>query len=222
MSISTQTYSPIYQHYENINGTGEAGFNQYQNHIGGLNYLDGSNGTNPADPNSHKDRMDKDGNVYSWDQNAEGGKGAWGVSGHINDAALHLYEGTPNGFPFVGGNYTKQVIWSSSEQYSQESGLSYTSTSSAYDPIKDLHTVGELNYLDGSNGTNPADPNSHKDRMDKDGNVYSWDQNAEGGKGAWRVSGHINDAALHLYEGTPNGFPFVGANYTKQVIWSPT
>lgn len=83
---------------------------QYDNRqkiIQGLNLLDGN--VPSGGPDDHRDRFNEYGNVFSWDPEANHGKGAWAWSGFLISG--HPKPGEP------GFDASKDVDWANPKQY---------------------------------------------------------------------------------------------------------
>jgi hypothetical protein len=67
------------------NGGGKEGYDKNQKNIQKLGNTDGTKADekNP-DKDKEKEKFDDQGNVYAWDKDANGGKGAWGAVGKID------------------------------------------------------------------------------------------------------------------------------------------
>jgi hypothetical protein len=82
---------PAREEYADQNGKGEEGYKKNQENIEKLAKTPEGKAVKDKDPEGKngpidkEDRIDSKGNVYSWDQDADGGKGAWGVSGKVSE-----------------------------------------------------------------------------------------------------------------------------------------
>jgi hypothetical protein len=109
------------------NGAGKEGFEKNQENISDLPA--GIDGTR-TEPDDKKDRVDAKGYVYTWDPDANGSKGAWGVAGKTSaDAVVRAH---------AGEDISEDIEWYDDESYERASGLSYEDDGSGgYDPEAD-------------------------------------------------------------------------------------
>jgi hypothetical protein len=67
-----------------------------------------------VEPGDKKDRVDSEGNVYSYDPDANGGKGAYGVSGKISEEDMEKYK--------KGEDISDNIKWYDDDGYAKASG----------------------------------------------------------------------------------------------------
>jgi hypothetical protein len=106
---------PAREEYDDSKGKGEEGFKSNQKAI--ENLTGGTDGKKIDQESKEKeDRVDAKGTVYSWDKDADGGKGAWGVSGKLSEE--------DNKKRLAGEDTSDKIQWYTDQEYEKASGLS--------------------------------------------------------------------------------------------------
>src|SRR5690242_12373510 len=100
-------------HYDVWSNNGQQSWSQYQYSIENQCPALWHANDKPGGHDNHEDRWDtgRGGYIYSWDQNANGEKGAWGVSGKLKDGK------SPTDPDFSAND----IIWFDSKTYGEES-----------------------------------------------------------------------------------------------------
>jgi hypothetical protein len=149
---------PAYRDYSKGNGEGQKGFDKFQQNVE-KNLHKGVDGKK-LDADSKEDRVDpRTGNVYTFDQDANGGKGAWGNSAKLTPQQLKDYN--------AGKDVSDDIKPYSEKDYEKASGLTNEKGTNGYDPKLDIKDPADAKAPNNKDKT-PAD-GKKEDKTPADG-----------------------------------------------------